>query len=362
MATVVELFDAYLASQPRAENARLDVSRLHETDRIHLEEHTTWMQALGRSARQFYPSLPEVHFFWLDEVDLNGIAFRSEGRYFIGLTYGIVQAACGLFNTMLSSPQVLPDVGDPSATGTRQLFRRLRRWGRVEDDDRIDTIRPACPLRTTCARHLENIVVEQCICHEFTHILHGHTGYFDDRRNEPEVVLTTRTAEMDADIGALSTQMRNIVLRVSGQYGPLGKFAPFYDSLPGAVFDFAYALGSIFHIFGNYFSVNLDKDMNADSETIFRMRLRMVMEWIMQYVRQFVGIEHHDSCARAMLDGIEQARHAYAIVTDESRDMQTTSTRSEDPEWDHLQDLVEHWRGNLRAQLEPYAFRDLPRF
>jgi hypothetical protein len=361
MTTPCDIFDEYLASRPKLALVRLDRQRLHQSDLAHLAEYKEGLQALTISAKHRYPSLPVLNFYWLDEVDLNGIAIRYQNELFIGLTYGVVQSSYKLFNTMLSWPQVLPTVGDPLLEkAPAQQFRRRRRWGRIEED-RIDTIRPACPVRARYARHLENLVVEQFMFHEFTHIMHGHAGYFDSFRG-PENVLVTRTTEMDADVGALSTQMSNIATRVLNKNSLPETFQLFYNNVTGSVFDLAFALASIFHIFENYFAVSLDMNLNKDSNTIFRLRLRMLIEWAMQFVNQFIGIEHHHSCGQAMLDGIEQARNAYALVTGETRDSKPISLPSGDPEWDHLLDLTNFWRSTLRSALEPYAYRELPRY
>jgi hypothetical protein len=356
-----DIFDDYLSRGPRRDLVRLNIQQLHQSDRKHLAEFEACLQALIGSARQRSP-LPRVNFYWLDEIDLDGTAFKHQNELFIGLTYGVVQSSSKLFNSMLSWPQVLPSVGNPLLeTAPAQPFQPPR-WGRIKEDHRIETIRSACPLRAAYARHLENLVVEQFMFHEFTHIMHGHAGYFDAHRGEPENVLAIRTTEMDADIGALTTQMHNIVTRVRGRNALPDKFHPFYENVAGSVFDMTFALATIFHIFGNYMSVKPVRNPSEHANTIFRLRLRMVIEWVMKYVDQFIGIEHYEPCAQAMLDGIEQARTAYSLVADEPRPTEPLNLRAEDPEWDHLFELTNYWRSTFRSALERFAYRELPRY
>ena len=67
------------------------------------------------AARQVHPELPEIHFDFFVNGAINALAFRSNDRYFIGLTSGALYMLRFVTGRMLSDARLCQYVGDPKA-------------------------------------------------------------------------------------------------------------------------------------------------------------------------------------------------------------------------------------------------------
>jgi len=77
-------------------------------------EWSPWPEGIIASARQHLHGLPEIHFDFAYDGEINAIAFRSEGRYFIGVTTGAIYMIQLVLGRMLSRPDLFPKTGDPT--------------------------------------------------------------------------------------------------------------------------------------------------------------------------------------------------------------------------------------------------------
>ena len=67
------------------------------------------------SARALIPSLPPIYFDFIYSPKMNAVAFKDEGRYFIGMTTGLRFMAEFVFFRMLSDSRMFSNIGNSAA-------------------------------------------------------------------------------------------------------------------------------------------------------------------------------------------------------------------------------------------------------
>jgi hypothetical protein len=65
-------------------------------------------------AYQVHPRLPPIHFDFINSNQINGVACKQNGEYFIGLTGGTVTLLQLVMHRMLADPTLFLNVGDPT--------------------------------------------------------------------------------------------------------------------------------------------------------------------------------------------------------------------------------------------------------
>src|ERR1022692_2032719 len=74
---------------------------------------TAQAEELIGSARQHLPRLPHIHFDFIYDGEVNAIAFKENGQYFIGITSGTFVLLQLIFCRVLSDSRLLMHAGDP---------------------------------------------------------------------------------------------------------------------------------------------------------------------------------------------------------------------------------------------------------
>ena len=65
------------------------------------------------SARSHVPRLPEIHFDFIHNGEINAYAFKSEGRYFVGVTTGTLYMLQFVLSRMLAERVLFPSLRQP---------------------------------------------------------------------------------------------------------------------------------------------------------------------------------------------------------------------------------------------------------
>ena len=66
------------------------------------------------SARSHVPRLPEIHFDFIHNGEINAYTFKSEGRYFVGVTTGTLYMLQVVLSRMVAEPGLFLTYGNPN--------------------------------------------------------------------------------------------------------------------------------------------------------------------------------------------------------------------------------------------------------
>lgn len=124
--------------------------------------------------------LPEPYIDIIDNNEPNAYVTKRGGKYFIGITYGTVVLFNDIFYLMLSSKNVLTEVGDPAkGIDTNKIFSfRLTSMGQLAvTEERTENSEPIEDIRVLFGFQLVKMAFEFLIWHEFAHTIYGHVDY-----------------------------------------------------------------------------------------------------------------------------------------------------------------------------------------
>jgi hypothetical protein len=204
----------------RAMGGRLDRERLPALSREYYLAQKARCQDLAAAARNVIPTLPEIHIDYIFSSEINAVAFKQDGQYFIGLTTGALFMIRQICMRMLSDPKVFSEIGEPDLED-----QNLPPMGSYIPHansmlENIGKIRPRSELRFEFARFLTDQAIMFLAGHELTHIIHGHVDYLAMKRNKRLVAesalprQTTQEEFLERQCLELLADRRSIISRV----------------------------------------------------------------------------------------------------------------------------------------------------
>src|SRR5258708_10071121 len=220
-------------------------------DSSRLSSLLTWYQQRCRNA---LPD-PSFHFHYVNNLRVNAYAAAHGGLTLIGLNLGTPIAFLKLYETLLSHPGILPDVGDPTKDPIWEAD--------LSNADLQDGMADIFPkgvqrittdqTRATFIHHCTQFAMDFIYWHEIFHALCGHLGYraarcgeqagFAELGGRSELsAQTSQALEMDADMQA-AVLTGSIWLEE-----PLMVGLPFHNA-EEALRTWAFALAVVFIVF-----------------------------------------------------------------------------------------------------------------
>jgi len=363
------------------DGGRLDMGGLPPGTAAALDRVAGRARGFLRTAATVLPALPAIHFDFVDSWEFNAVAFRSEGRYFIGIYRGAVATLAVLFDRMLADPEILPFIGGPEEeTQDLPLLPEIG-TDAVRSFGSVPTFpRPQDPTRRATAKKLAELALDFLTAHEFAHVANGHLDYMAENRGisaidetgEPsrkpearERMLTSQTLEMDADATAVGISLGSEWGKVAGTFPRPGPEWDYVYSRPGMVSaQWAWAMLSLFRVFGEARLVGEDGTL----EPYPRPRLRSVMvQRAAGRVPRPQGLDSHPALSGDELHKIPATIRA-AQPQVEGMFSQVTgrpeTTEGIDDAWGdageaQMRRLLTHWRSKLRAELLGFAYQPL---
>lgn len=211
----------------------------------------SWYQKRCRNA---LPD-PSFHFDYVNNQRVNAYAAADGEFKLIGFNVGTPIAFLKLFETLLSHPQILPDIGDPtkdplwegdlSKTDIRDGFAHIFPPGiqRITLDQ----------TRAAFIHHCTQFSMDFIFWHEIFHVLCGHLGYCTKGGRQPASLAelqgrrelpasTSQALELDADLQAA------VVTGSAWLEEPFMPGIPFRDT-EEALRTWAFALSIVFLVF-----------------------------------------------------------------------------------------------------------------
>jgi len=171
---------------------------------------------------------PEIFISAVNNSRFGAKAIKFEGKYYIGIYIGTIKILEYLFMRILSSPNILKDLGDVSL----EVHHDKIFSARISDENHIidDFVRPNCEKRRSLALQLISQAVHYLFLHELAHIRNGHLDLLDYLPNDSNLLvqamtnkkefipLVSQTLEMDADAAATLLGTQQIEFICSNQW------------------------------------------------------------------------------------------------------------------------------------------------
>ncbi len=212
------------------------------------------------------PSLPPIYFDLVDNSELQAWAFTYEGRYFIALHMGAIDALCALFYRMLADPEVLPHVGDPTKENPNlPILPALGPDAQPLIDAGVVITEPRDETRRDYAINLWITAVRFLGVHEVCHISEGHVDYFAQvlragfmpefgfRPRSTDEARDLQTMELFADNRAVKSGFEAIRqnLDAAKEKNPPRGWHQFYRDPIQSAYDWAFSINSFMRLFGD---------------------------------------------------------------------------------------------------------------
>ena len=169
-------------------------------------------RGLLASAREHVPGLPEIHFDYVYSGAVNAYAFKSEERYFIGLTTGTIYMLQLVLGRMMAHSGLFANIGTPQdETDSMPPLTTYSANADQMAEAKTALIHPTTVPRLSYVQHLFTNAVHFVVSHELAHITRGHVDYrkskgrtaliaelWSDQADDQEM-LERQVLEADAD-------------------------------------------------------------------------------------------------------------------------------------------------------------------
>jgi len=215
-------------------------------------------------AREEVPRLPHIHFDFVFNGDINAYAFKSDGRYFIGLNTGAIYMLELVFMRMLADSRLFPFTGNPSeeANDLPPLAGYVPQAQQMYEAGLIAKP-PKTNPRSSYATHLFDHSLLFLMGHEIAHITLGHVDYLQSKteaaliaemdwnQTDAEGLIERQSIEAQADTRSVFSGIASIQLTHAM---PNLERRPWANSPPRPetmIFDWAFAMNSLFRLFGD---------------------------------------------------------------------------------------------------------------
>ena len=329
------------------------------------------MESLARgtiaSARQHLHGLPEIHFDFTYDGEINAIAFRSEGRYFIGVTTGAIYMIQLVLGRMLSHPDLFPKIGDPTEESDKpEVLKHYRPDAQRMAEAGSWPSRPRNVVRRAYMDHLLGQAVLFLVAHEIAHITRGHVDYMQSQVGVPIItemtsasasadgVIERQTIEAAADRRAVIFGLVSIANTVGN---PIAARPPWLASPPtfdDLVFDWSFVVNMIFRLFGDIrFHPS---DLTTTIYPPLPLRRVMAMDLAQIILSNNPTPMTKERIIEVLRSGLTYCEEAFAAILGEPVSTEGIAEAATPAGREHHRRLTTYWVDELRDRIGPYAY------
>jgi hypothetical protein len=320
-----------------------------------LERHKRLAEIWLRDVRtQYVPKMGPVHFDYIENLQMNALAFESNDHDFVGIYIGAIVTTYGFFGSLLSYPRSLMSIGNPLAEGEVDSTN-------FEPNQPMRV--PGDPARRSYAHLLATIAIDFLFAHELGHLMHGHvklmrkrTGIpflaeFDLTQKTHEENLMLQTLEMDADSFAVGQGLATAF----GRCGDPSKvfppdWRPWYNAPREALFTWTLAIYAFFRLFYRG-TANLD-DLESTNHPPPSIRMWMILSTLVEFLKK-KGLEGLTPQMESIIGEVMQTvETAHAIITSTPIDLSGVQQTLDPRATKHVGRILDQWK-ILRPQLVP---------
>jgi hypothetical protein len=327
------------------------------------------MESLARnviaSARQNVDGLPEIHFDFIYDAEINAIAFRSEDRYFIGVTTGAIYMIQLALGRMLSHPELFPKIGDPTEESDKpEVLKHYRPNAQRMAEAGSWPSRPRNVVRRAYMDHLLGRAVLFLVAHEIAHITRGHVDYMGSQAGIPIIaemasasvdrVIERQTIEADADRRAVMFGLVSIANTVGN---PIAARPPWLVSPPtfdDLVFDWSFVVNTIFRLFGDIrFHPS---DLTTTVYPPLPLRRVMAMDVAKVILSSNPTPMTKERIIEVLRSGLTYCEEAFAVILGEPVSTDGIAEADTPAGREHHRRLIKYWVDELRDRIGPFAY------
>jgi len=322
-------------------------------------------QGLIRAAQRILPNLPQIHFDFIFNGEINAVAFRSDERYFIGCYTGILFMLDLVVGRMLSDSRIFKFVGDPKSERSD-----LGPMSHYIPDAKVmhkkeAVLIPNDKIRRVYSIFLRNQAFLFFVGHELTHIVHGHVDYLRAKRGQKvttelgwfgernqEELIERQCIEADADRRSVQSRIDSLRVAVSDSDTPI---FPWHSKAPLLIFaDWALSLNILFRLFGDLRFSHTEPAQSPYPPLPLR---RVFCEaTALETMSKIWGPKIKTFAIRALYMARNEADLAFATMTGE--EVRHDREQFPMPKADTAQGarLESYWNSTLMALLKPYSY------
>lgn len=347
---------------------RLDIENYPNVPAAPAYAHTRRVaQELINSARAMFPKLLPIHFDFMNDGSVNAWALRAEDRYFIGMTAGALSMVHLILDRMLANPRTFPTIGLPEAEDPNLPPVT---W-HIPDAERLfhAGVRPILPkdrARSLYANHLADQALMFLVGHEIAHITRGHVDYLASTSGSAFLAelgwqgttrgrLERQAIEADADrrsVIARCHSMLNTARHVGDEF-------PDWATLPLPAeawqFDWAFAVNTLFRLFGDTRFSGIDLD--AQPYPPLPLRRRMAMDTAFGLLLHVWGKGKRHNALDVLVSAVKVTESSFSAVGADAaegglKESDTTAAR------EHIGRIGDCWK-EVRDRLKPFSYEQL---
>jgi hypothetical protein len=320
-------------------------------------------------AREFLPHLPPIHFDFVFNGDINAIAFKSDGRYFIGLNTGTIYMLELVFMRMLADSRLFPSIGNrseeandlPPLTGYVPQAQQMYEAGVIPSP-------PKTKPRLSYAIHLFNHALHFLVGHEIAHITLGHVDYLQSKtgtaliaemnwnQTDAEGLIERQSLEAQADTRSVFSSIASIKLAYATPNREVPPWASSPLTVERMIFDWAFAMNSLFRLFGDSRFNSSELATTAYPPLPMRRAIATAMACL-SVIWWDQGLK--DKASKALNMAMHYTEGAFSMIlgidpsTEGLADAYSPSGR------EHYKRLMACWKGELRKRLAEFRYEDL---
>jgi|GEM_PF-6123403 len=335
----------------------------------------TLVKNLIHFTRVKYPKTPKIIPGFISNSDLNAYSVKKVDDYYLGINIGTYTIIYDLFTSLLSSRNVLSEIGDSNKE--TQLEKKVcilsnNGYTSFDVENCKEYKRVLDPTRQKISSLYNEWVRTFLIFHEICHILRGHNGYLSSISSKFEwsefnlydkpaffSSLDSQTFEMDADSFATNcafNQGRHFLITPNER--PKGiEFV--FESYKSFLSHWVYAIYSFFRISGlQSFKVLFDESKCYNySHPPAPVRLSMIFSNLIPLL-QNNRVEDISGITNEILKSIQKAEDNFTQVS-YSQPASLNFFQTFVDSQSYVGNIFNNWN-KVRPLIEPFSFGELP--
>jgi hypothetical protein len=320
------------------------------------------------AARRVVPELPPIYLDFIHNSAINAVAFKSDGRYFIGLNSGMVFMLRWVVGRMLSDRPLFRFVGDPKDEA--EQLEPLSGYSPDADEmaSRAVPLTPTNAIRIAYALFLQDQAIMFFVGHEITHITHGHVDYLMAKREvdvatelewfgqkHGEELFERQCLEMDADRRSIISRIDS--LRVTYE-SPTYVAPPWESGLgdgPGQLLlDWWISLNILFRLFGDVrFTRSALKNSNYPPLALRRFMCEMAAY---AATTRFWDNTLAGTARNVFGAGRNECELAFATMLNEEPSVEGLQQAYSQSGFEHAIRLEDYWNNTMVERLRPFSY------
>ncbi len=361
-----ELFDE--ACRAAGIGPRLDIENYPDVPAFPVYERTRSIAfELITSANQHVPTLPPLHFDFVDVPQVNAWAFQHNNEYFIAVTAGAVVMLHLVLDRILADPNTLPWIGDPSQE--RDDLQPVP-WGIVDPERLFNLgVRPVVAQderRVRYSKHLADQALMFLVGHEIAHITRGHVDYLIAATGSSflaelgwqgvgEQKVQRQAIEADADRRSIYARCYSMFMTPERNAGQSLPWTGQPARVEGMQFDWAFAVNVVFRLFGDkrFSGINLE----SASYPPLPLRRRLAMDFGCHVLIENWCREHEEKIESSLVGSVKITEDSFLAIGADPAEGGFAEAFSDEAS-QHIARLSDCWE-KLRSDLVPFAYESL---